>query len=86
MGHAFCAFYKTSDDLADILLPYFEAGLKNNEYCMCIASEPLGVDGVRARMSGAIPGFDKYLEKGQIEIMPYAEWYFSGGVLTISAS
>jgi len=44
-GTHFCAFYKTSDDLADILLPYFEAGLKNNEYCMCIASEPLGVDG-----------------------------------------
>ena len=37
----FCLFYQTNEDLLDILLPYFKAGLKDNEFCLWITSEPL---------------------------------------------
>ena len=31
-GTHLCQFYQTKDDLIDILVPYFKAGLENNEY------------------------------------------------------
>ena len=34
-------FYQTGEDLLDILLPYFKAGLKANEFCLWITSVPL---------------------------------------------
>ncbi len=76
----FCLFYKTRDDLIDVLVPYFDAGLRNNEFCMCITSEPFNAEEVRGLMSEAIPGFDEYLRKGQIEIIPHTEWYKKDGV------
>ena len=69
-GTHFCLFYRTRDDLIDVLVPYFEAGLRNNEFCMCITSEPFNAEEVRGLMSDAIPDFDEYLRKGQIEIIP----------------
>ncbi|MGZ5556010.1 MAG: MEDS domain-containing protein, partial [Candidatus Aminicenantales bacterium] len=41
-GTHFCQFYRTAQDLLDILVPYFVAGLQNNEFCMWITSDPLG--------------------------------------------
>ncbi|MHC4720030.1 MAG: MEDS domain-containing protein, partial [Planctomycetota bacterium] len=35
-GTHFCQFYQTKDDLIDVLVPYFKAGLKNNEFCMWV--------------------------------------------------
>jgi hypothetical protein len=31
-GTHFCSFYKTKQDLLDILIPYFKTGLENNEF------------------------------------------------------
>ena len=42
-GTHFCQFYKTKQDLIDILVPYFKAGLENNEFCMWVTAEPLMV-------------------------------------------
>jgi PAS domain S-box-containing protein len=58
---------------------YFDAGLKNNELCICVASEPLGVDRLREVFRERIAGFDGYLKKGQVEILPYTEWYVKNG-------
>ena len=43
-GTHFCLFYQSKEDLIDILVPYFKAGLQNNEFCMWITSEPLNVE------------------------------------------
>ena len=40
-GTHLCQFYETPEDLTDILVPYFKAGLENNEYCMWVTSAPL---------------------------------------------
>ncbi|HEX9114194.1 MAG TPA: MEDS domain-containing protein, partial [Nitrospirota bacterium] len=37
-GSHFCQFYQTAEDLLDILLPYLEAGVENNEFCIWITS------------------------------------------------
>ncbi|MBI5966729.1 MAG: MEDS domain-containing protein [Deltaproteobacteria bacterium] len=78
-GTHFCQFYQTKKDLLDILVPYFRAGLENNEFCMWITSEPLREEDVLEAMRKALPNFDQYLKKGQIEILPHTEWYLKGG-------
>lgn len=54
-GTHFCQFYQTKDDLIDILVPYFKAGLENNEFCMWITSEPLGAEEAQKALSEVIP-------------------------------
>jgi PAS domain S-box-containing protein len=78
-GTHFCNFYQTRADLLDILVPYFKAGLEDNEFCMWITAEPLGVDDAIKAMQKALPDFDGRLARGQIEILPYDEWYLRGG-------
>jgi PAS domain S-box-containing protein len=78
-GTHFCQFYKTKQDLIDMLVPYFKAGLEDNEFCMWITSEPLVVAEAEEAMRKAMNGFDGYLRQGQIEVIPHTEWYLLGG-------
>jgi len=78
-GTHFCQFYQTKQDLIEILVPYFKAGLENNEFCMWITSEPLMVSEAQEAMRKAVKDFDEYLRQGQIEVIPYHEWYLLGG-------
>ncbi len=79
-GTHFCEFYQTKQDLIDTLVPYFKAGLENNEFCMWVTDNNLTVEEARKAMTKAIPGFTtNYLKKGQIEIQPCDEWYLHGG-------
>jgi len=78
-GTHLCQFYETKEDLIDILVPYFAEGLRNNEFCMWITSPPLEVEEAKQALRKAIPELDQYIQKGQIEILPYTEWYLLGG-------
>jgi PAS domain S-box-containing protein len=78
-GTHFCQFYQTKQDLIDILVPYFKAGLEDNEFCMWVTSEPLVVAEAEEAMTKAVNYFDEYMRRGQIEIIPYNEWYLLGG-------
>ncbi len=78
-GTHFCQFYDTSQDLIDILVPYFREGLAANEFCMWVTSEPLKVDEAKAALRAAVPNLDDYIDKGQIELLDYSEWYTRSG-------
>lgn len=71
--------YQTKEDLIDTLVPYFKAGLENNEFCMWITSEPLGVDDAKKALRKEVGNLDKYISEGQIEILDSSEWYTKGG-------
>ena len=62
-GTHFCQFYETANDLIDVLVPYFKAGLENNEFCMWVTSEPLSREEAENAMRKAVPDFDKFLKK-----------------------
>lgn len=79
-GEHFCQFYQTRNDLTDILVPYFKAGLQNNEFCMWITSEPLEAESAKDALKKAMPDFEQYYKRGQIEIIPYTEWYLKEGI------
>jgi hypothetical protein len=78
-GTHFCQFYKTKKDLLDILVPYFKAGLENNEACIWVTSDFLNeADAIKA-MQKSLGDFPDYLRRGQMEIFPYTDWYLKGG-------
>ncbi len=79
-GTHFCQFYQTKKDLVDILVPYFKAGLENNELCVWITSQPIEVEEAKEAMKRAVPDIDVYLEKGQMEIIPYTQGYMKEGI------
>ncbi|HUT30941.1 MAG TPA: MEDS domain-containing protein [Sedimentisphaerales bacterium] len=78
-GTHLCQFYKTKEDLIDILVPYFKAGLRNNEFCMWVTSEPLSSEEARNALAKEVNSLGEYVAKGQIEILDYTQWYTKSG-------
>jgi len=78
-GTHFCQFYETRQDLIEILVPYFKAGLACNEFCMWITSLPLQVEQAIEALRASVPDLDRYLAKGQIEILDCSQWYTKFG-------
>lgn len=74
-----CQFYQSKEDLLSILVPYFKAGLENNEFCMWVTAEPLGVDEAKKALSKALPNLEDYIKSDQVEIIPHTEWYLKSG-------
>lgn len=77
-GTHLCFFYETKEDLLDTVVPFLKAGLESNEFCVWASSEPLTNEEAIAALKRGIPGFDKYLSNGAIEILPGREWYLDG--------
>jgi len=80
-GSHICQFYHSKKDLLDILLPYFKEGLKNNESCMWITSEPLNVREAKNALNKNVKDLNSLIDKGQIEILNYSQWYAKSGGL-----
>ncbi|MBZ5582615.1 MAG: MEDS domain-containing protein, partial [Acidobacteriia bacterium] len=78
-GTHFCQFYQDEQDLIEILVPYFKAGLEDGEFCMWITSAPLRAEEARKALATEIPDLEDYLRRGQIEILDYGQWYKPGG-------
>ncbi|HEY4860325.1 MAG TPA: MEDS domain-containing protein [Xanthobacteraceae bacterium] len=76
-GHV-CLFYLTRDDLLDTLVPYFKAGLDSNEFCVWAVADPLKETEAIEALRQGIPGFDRHLERGSIDILEGHEWYLKG--------
>lgn len=77
-GTHFSLFYQDKQDLIDILVPYFKAGLENNEFCIWVTSEPLGPEEAKASLAADVEDIETYIANGQLEILD-AQWYTSGG-------
>jgi len=78
-GTHFCQFYQSKEDLIEILVPYFKAGLENNEFCMWVTAEPLNVEDAKSALKAKVKDLDDYIKKGQIEILDYSQWYTKTG-------
>lgn len=78
-GTHLCQFYQTTRDLMEILVPYFEAGLKNNEFCMWVTSPPLTVEEATLALAKEVPGLQHFQENGQILVISYTDWYLKDG-------
>jgi hypothetical protein len=78
-GSHFCQFYQTQQDLLDVLVPYFKAGLENGEFCVWVTSDFLTTDEALAALEKDVDGLSDYFDAGQLEVFPYTDWYLKGG-------
>ncbi len=78
-GSHICLFYKTTQDLVELLVSYFKAGLEGNEACVWIVSDPPGTLEATAALREKIPDFDRYIGTGQLEITDAGQWYVTDG-------
>ena len=78
-GTHVCQFYKTKDDLIDILVPYFKAGLESHESCLWITSDPLRAPEAEEALAKSVSDLEEYVTSGQMEIFSHSEWYLKQG-------
>ena len=70
-----CHFYRARDELVDALVPYFAAGLGNNESCVWVT--PFSTDEAADALGRALTGLDAMLDKGQMKIFDARTWHAS---------
>jgi PAS domain S-box-containing protein len=78
-GTHFCQFYETKEDLLELLVPFFKAGLESNEYCLWILCEPITEQDAFNALQKAVPNLTDYMDKKSIEIFPCKDWYAKSG-------
>jgi PAS domain S-box-containing protein len=74
-GSHFCNFFESKEDLLQILIPYFKAGLTNNEFCLWVTSDPLTVEVAYEALRNEVHDFDKYQKNEQIVVLSHEDWY-----------
>src|SRR3984957_118192 len=77
-GSHLAHFFAAGDELRDVLVPYFRAGLENNERCLWVTGEAFNADQARSALRAAVPDLDKRERSGHIEIANGNEWYAAG--------
>lgn len=70
-GTHFCLFYTMKDNLYDLIVPYFKAGLENNEFCVWVLPEHIDTEKAKQVLGQTLPDLQTYIEKNQIEILPF---------------
>ena len=71
-------FFGSGDELRDVLVPYFKAGLENNERCLWVTGKAFDAEQARSALRAAVPDLDPPERDKQIEIANGDEWYAAG--------
>jgi len=79
-GTHFCNVYLDINELIHYLVPYFKAGLTNNESCVWVMPKSFDTEEAKDILNKHIPDFGQYLSSGQIEILSYAKCYVIDGI------
>jgi len=74
-GIHMCHFYRSREDLAAALVPFFAAGLHSNECCMWITAEPFSAADARQALQGAGVDVEAAIRSGALTVRDYSEWY-----------
>jgi signal transduction histidine kinase len=76
-GSHFAFFYEIKDYLIKVALPFLKSGLDSDEYCLWV-THGFKKGEADQIMREAIPNFDIYKKKKQIEVIPDLDWYLAG--------
>jgi PAS domain S-box-containing protein len=71
----FSLFYETTEDLLDVIVPYFEAGLRAGELCVWLPAKPNLEKAVADRLRERLRDFDDRLARGDMHFVS-AERFF----------
>ena len=74
-GWHFCRFYRSDQELVDLIAPYIVEGLQNHEGCFWVLPESVTNDAACAALARTVGNVDGYLASGQLEMMNHRDWY-----------
>jgi hypothetical protein len=74
-------FFGSGNDIRDVLVPYFKAGLDNNERCLWVTGQAFNADQARSALRAAVPDLDQRERDKQIQIADTEEFYAVGAKL-----
>ena len=77
-GSHLAHFFGSGNELRDVLVPYFKAGLENNERCLWVTGKAFNAEQARSALRAAVPDLDKRERDKQIEIANGDQWYATG--------
>lgn len=80
-GVHMCHFYRGREDLAAALVPFFAAGLRNNERCIWITADPLDAATARLELGKTEVDVDDAVREGALVVRDFSEWYAEAGRL-----
>ena len=80
-GVHMCSFYRTREELAAALVPYFAAGLRSGERCLWITAEPLSAAEALAALEQAGLDAAAARARGALVVRDFADWYAEAGCL-----
>ncbi len=78
-GTHFCHLYESDAGLYNVVLPFLEAGLLHNEYCVWVTPQHLETEKAVRALRHGIPGIEKQMDRAQIHIVSWEEWYLRNG-------
>ena len=82
-GTHFCHFFETNDDLCDTVVPYFRAGLEDNELCFWLLSDLTRAQCADAWRQRVTIDIDRHIENGSLLFQDANEWYRHEGVIDV---
>ena len=74
--------YRNEDELTEVLVPYTERGLEDNELCAWVTSE-ISKEKAREALTKEIPNLQEYMNVGQMQFISYQDWYMSDESLNV---
>jgi MEDS: MEthanogen/methylotroph, DcmR Sensory domain len=74
-GSHLCHFYPNRQELIESLVPFFEAGLRNNERCLWVTADPLPATEAKMELARVVPDVHERIAAGQLRIIDGHEWY-----------
>ena len=78
-GSHMCHLYRSREDLVSLLVPFFAAGLRANERCVWVTSEPINAAEAAAELARAGVDVATEMQRGALEIVEFSEWYLRDG-------
>jgi len=77
-GTHIAQLYDGKNELTEVLTPYLGRGLEDNEFCIWVTFEISKDEAIDALIK-EVEDTEKYIEKGQLQIFSYKDWYLPEG-------
>jgi hypothetical protein len=84
-GTHLCRFYRDTAELQSLGLSYLLAGLQESEYGLWVTASPAQQDEALAAIPQATPEGPTFIERQQVEVLSYTDWYVRDGVFNRQA-
>lgn len=77
-GTHIAQIYRDKNELTEVLVPYIEKGLEDNELCAWITSE-ISEEEARDTLAMRIPDAQKYIDSGQLQLSSFQNMCMTNG-------